>query len=131
MTTNEPYPFRGEMCSIGIIARKAGVSVRYLKSQLENGIMPEEAVALALEERQRCTIDPKWKGKALEVVFREPLSSVKKDMQPRLNTKYIATPGRPTTGTTSVRPNYLIRLENGKPLIVYPGEFEVIGETGT
>ena len=73
-------------------------------------------------------VDKKWDGKTLEVVFRKRVP-VFQHMQPSLGKVYIAEPG---VNNTSLRggckQHFLITLESGNKLIVYPDEFEVIGE---
>ena len=55
--------------------------------------------------------------------FPRHISSVKTDMQPEIMKEYIMK----AIGCLNSQPVYVIASENGRPLIVYKDEFEVIG----
>lgn len=77
-------------------------------------LSPEEFSRLAI-------LDPK-ETKYFKVRFRRHISSVNADMQPQVMKEYIMR----AIGSLNTQPVFVVTLENGRPLIVYSGEFEVL-----
>lgn len=71
-------------------------------------------------------IDEKWIGKALRIAFNNVIPTLFPEMQPSIGQEYVARPGNNPTQNRK-KDFFIIALESGKPLIVYPDEFEILG----
>lgn len=124
------YGYNGGTYTIPELARLSGIPYSTIYARLQDGFSIEEAVSPGLK---RCdargpVVDKKWDGKTLEVVFHKRVP-VFQHMQPSLEKVYIAEPGvNNASPRRRCRQHFLITLESGNKLIVYPNEFEVIGE---
>ena len=61
----------------------------------------------------------------VDIYFTEHISGVFAEMQPVLRKIYEAEPHY-RQGKEKAKLYYIIKLDNGKPLIVYPGEFNLV-----
>lgn len=122
------YCYKGEYYGIAELSRMSGKSPSLIRGRLMRGWSIEDAVDMP-EAGTENQVAECWRGKRLCVVFRESLVNVFPAMQPVLGVTYTANPGQKSEKRKSGYKEYfVIMLENGKPLIVYPGEFEIIGE---
>lgn len=121
------YCYKGEKYDLSELSRLGGKSPALIYRRLRHGWSVEDAVDVPAQEEDSA-IPKCWKGKSLRVVFREAVKGVYPVMQPRRGAVYIARPGGSCGGKAcGTRLYFVVMLENGKPLIVYPGEFEILG----
>ena len=127
MSSPKKYWYMDKQYTLQELSEIGNISISALRTRIKLGWDIEEAVTKPLEEKY-ATVDPQWRGKPLIVMFTSPLSSVKQNMQPRMNKEYIARPNQSRVSSGRSREYFIINLENGLPLIVYPKEFEVLRE---
>lgn len=127
MSKLKRYWYMGKQYTLQELAKIGNISVSALRTRIKLNWDIEEAVNRPIEEKC-ATVEPQWKGKRLVVMFTSPLSSVKQDMQPSMNREYIAIPCQCGVSRGRSKEYFIINLENGKPLIVYPKEFEILRE---
>ena len=123
-TRNEPEPkyfYHGKALTVKELLPYSEVALSTLYSRLKANWDVERALRMDSE------LDPKWEGKNLLIVFTSTINQVKQSMQPVLGKKYIAYASKPTT-SQKARHFFFVWLDNGKKLIVYPGEFHILGE---
>lgn len=118
------YLYYGEKHTIAQLAEISGQSTDFIRNRINRGWSVEAAVDTPKEEGQ--IIPTEYMGKVLTVCFHEPLASVFPSMQPKRETPYIACPATSMNRSCS-KTYYTINLDNEKKLIVYPGEFEILG----
>lgn len=122
------YFYQGHYYTGEKLAQLSGLSVRCVYDRLRAGWSVEDVLKNG-QVGSMAVLEEKWRGKILEVKFHKYIPSVFAKMQPVLGKSYVATPSqRPKKGTSHYRSFFCITLDNGKPLIVYPNEFEIIGE---
>jgi len=119
------YEYRGVMYTVAQLSKISGVSEGIMRKRLRTGWCVEDAVEIRYEPRYK-VVDESLRGKTLLVYFAMPLASVVSEMQPILHKPYIAVPRNNQERSHRNKDYYVIQLDNGKPLIVYPHEFEVI-----
>lgn len=119
------HEYKGRMCSVAEISRMSGVPLHMLYDRLAEGWSVKEAIETPRGSRDPA-VDPQFAGKILKVSFSRYIPSVFRSMQPELNTPYIAYPSTRRNRQKNVRPFYVVNLDVGNPLIVYPGEFTII-----
>ena len=122
------YNYRGTEYSMAGLVELSGLSEGILYRRIrKEGWSVETAVETP--RVHRCQhLEPRWKGKPLIVMFNEPVLSVFSWMQPILHKEYLAKPFDGTLPAGSAKAYYIITLDSGKPLIVYPNEFVVVRE---
>lgn len=119
------YYYNGSYYTGAALARLGGLSKDVVYERLKNG-WPVEYVVETPSEKA-VMVEEKWLGKTLEVKFLKHIPAVFADMQPTLGKVYVAVPGGHVKKYTGKhKQHFLITLDNGKPLVVYPDEFEVI-----
>ena len=121
------YEYQGEMRSLRELSNMSGLSIATIRGRLNKNWSVEMAVETPNELNSSCNVPEEFRGKLLKIKFLNFIGAVKKDMQPQLNVIYIATPSSFNPRAMGVRPYFTITLENKKPLIVYPEEFEIVG----
>lgn len=121
------YSYRGELHTARRISNFSNVPLDILLKYLPECDTGDEAIIRAREEisGHKITTEPKY----ITIVFRKYIEGVKASMQPQLNTEYTATPQRCPAEVMPQNEYFIISLENGRPLIVYPREFEVVHHT--
>jgi len=120
------YEYNGDYYTIPqLVNMSNNLKADTIRSRIKEGW--DIGLAITVPNRE-VELDPKWRGKSLMIIFSEPIPSVFASMQPCLNKTYIAQPATPTHTYERSKPYYIITLENGKPLIVYPNEFQIIAE---
>lgn len=117
--------YDGQKYTVSDLAQKFNINKRVIYGRLYAGLTGEDLVRPSVR-RSPC-VAPGWAKKTLVVQFPASLSRVTGPMQPRLGVDYIATPGHDVT-SLSARQFYIVTLENGWPLVVYPNEFTIIKE---
>ena len=121
----ETYFYNGEYMTISqLMEHSQGISENQVRARLRNGWNVEAALAPILDEN---FLDPKWDGKDLIVIFRKHIPDVFSRMQPVLNKPYKAQCNIPYHKASS-KQFFVITLESGRKLIVYPRDFEILGE---
>lgn len=122
------YYYQGHYYTGTELSQISGLSVRCVYSRLREGWSVED-ILKSRQARSSDEVEEKWRGKILEIRFRNYVPSVFAKMQPVLGKSYVATPSRnPKRRKGSYRSFFCITLDNGLPLIVYPNEFEIVGE---
>lgn len=120
------YEYNGEYYTISQLAAMSNnLSAETIRTRIKDGWDIDLVLSIPSGE---VDVDPKWKGKTLEIMFTEPVPTVFAKMQPLLNKTYIARPSTRIRTYEKARSYYIITLENGKPLIVYPNEFHILAE---
>lgn len=123
------YAYRGKNYTVAELSKLSGLSMTVIHNRLKSDWTVEKAVETPYDGTPPIAIEKRWQGKKLEIIFRRPVSGVFPHMQPTLEKPYAAIPCIHSTGKSGgCKQNFIITLENGKPLFVYPGEFEIIGE---
>lgn len=74
------------------------------------------------KEFNALTVLEQREARYFRVRFRRPIAAVNSDMQPKVMKEYIMK----AVGSLNAQPVYIVPLENGRPLIVYKDEFEVL-----
>lgn len=121
---NDTYYTTAELVAI------SGLPKSTLATRLRNGWDVDTAMATPVKTKLICTTAPEQYAKGtVEVMFFETVPGVFQEMQPTLHKTYHATPYCAGSHKQKAKLYYIITLENGKPLIVYPGEFEITGKT--
>lgn len=122
------YLYEGKYYGVSELSEMTGLTTSAIYKRLKNGWDFGGILTEAVDDATN-TVEEQWQGKALRIVFRNPIPEVFDGMQPVIGRIYNAFPNPNSTGHSGgCRQHFLIKLDNGKPLIVYPGEFEIIGE---
>ena len=123
------YVYRGNEYSMTGLVELSGLSegILYRRINKEKWSV-EDAVETPKSHRQHHHLEPGLGGKRLVVTFVRPIASVIECMQPRLHKEYVAEPSSCSSPASRTKIYYVITLDNGKPLIVYPDEFAVVRE---
>ena len=117
--------YNGIFYTLQELSEMHGIPMTTINNRLRNGWPVEKAVSEPRPEKKQKKTPPEFEnGNVVEVIFTEPIGSVFERMQPILGKKYVLT----AYPTVQAEPIFSIRLENGLPLIVYPGEFEVVNQ---
>ena len=117
--------YKGEMLTLSELSALHGVPASTINNRLTRGWDIEEAITVPGRKGTIAPLPPEFKdGNIVEVVFRRPLG-VFAHMQPRLNKRYVVT----AHASIHANPVFTITLENGKRLIVYPEEYEIVSVT--
>lgn len=122
------FEYQGEEVTVAQLSRMSGVPAATIHNRLNYGWSVEAAISTSHKQGDsvRMPLLPEFEdGNIVEVVFRQPVG-VYSHMRPKLNKRYIATAH---TSLHNASPTYTITLENGKLLIVYPDEFEIVRVT--
>lgn len=118
--------YKGEETTIGELSKMSGVPSALIHNRLKYGWSVEDSVLPPQKPSNSVRKQPLMSefenGNIVEAVFRTPVS-VYPHMRPKLNKRYVVTAH---TALKSSSPTYTITLENGKILIVYPEEFEIV-----
>lgn len=122
------YMYQGKAYNIHQLAEETGISEGILSSRISDYVPADTVIPQIQKEQQQKEALKNMVGKPLVIVFRRALSSVFPDKQPKLNTQYVAMPQRKIPKVLNCRMFYIVTLDDGSPLIVYPEEFEIIGE---
>lgn len=119
------YYYDGADRSLSELARISGHSIATIKRRLTSGWTPQEAVTTPLNEKP-FTPSNTWEGKVVQIRFQRSVPNVKSSMQPILGKTYTAFPCYGSKRSGKSKLFYVIHLDGAGPLIVYPGEFEVL-----
>lgn len=124
MKNNNPktVEYHGKMCTLNELSMIHGVPVSSINNRLRYGWDIETAISKPVKRAPVAPLPVEFQNENIvEVVFRERIG-VFNHMQPRLNKRYILT----AHTSAHMNPVYTITLENGKILIVYPEEYEIV-----
>lgn len=119
------FEYQGKETTVAELSQMSGVPAAKIHNRLNYGWSVEAAISAPHKQggSARMPLLPEFEnGNIVEVVFRQPVG-VYSHMRPKLNKRYIATAH---TSLHNASPTYTITLENGKLLIVYPDEFEIV-----
>ena len=126
MQSTTLYEYHGISYTLNELARMSHIHRDTILRRLDWGMTVEEALdqpnSRSLPMLSRSDI-----GKHVPIVF-NTFVPVKQEMQPILGKQYIAKICGSPHDSQQCRVFYLVELENGKPLITYPGEFDIVGE---
>lgn len=126
----QKYFYNGTYHSVSSLERLSGISRTTLTDRLQSGWPVELAIMTPPQKNQVNDLPPEmYKEGNIDIVFTEPIPGVFKEMQPTLNKVYAAEPHCPGHKQLKSKLYYIITLDNGKPLIVYPNEFKWLGNT--
>lgn len=124
MYAKKLYEYRGREYSLTELVKMSNFCRETIAKRLDMGWTVEEALTTpAGKSMQIHTINDL--GKHIPIVFhiRPP---VYRDLQPVLGKQYIAKICGSSRRDASCRFFYTLKLDNGKTLITYPGEFEIL-----
>lgn len=124
MYRKELYEYRGRECTITELSQIAHLHRDTIRRRLDQGLTIEQILDEALRPKE-FALNKEDIGKKVPIVFTEPLP-VYDSMQPILGKRYIATICGQSGDVATSRIFFLIVLDNGKKLITYPGEFELV-----
>lgn len=117
-TTNLYY--QGKKITMAEISRMTGIGEKAVRNRIKNGWDIEKIIKTPARKTTR-----KQEPEFVEVIFRKPVPGVIKSMQPILNQPYVAQRGVQYDDPRLLfHQFYIVKLENGMPLIVYPKEIE-------
>lgn len=125
MPKAKQYEYNGEMVTVAELAEITKIPISAVRRRLCDGWSVEKVINTPYCEIPS-TVDASLIGKPLQVIFRQPIPNVIKDMQPLLDTVYTTTPLQGARTKNFTKQYCVIYLENGKPLIVYPSDFEIV-----
>ena len=120
----------GQMYSLEELTNisKCQVPKRVLADRLKNGWDVKIALSTPAEplmiSRDAANL---YASGSIAICFTADIPGVFQELQPELNKIYIAEPHCAGHTKQKAKLYYTITLENGKPLIVYPGEFVQVG----
>ena len=116
--------YQGQLVTLNDLSAMYGVPVTCINNRLRNGWDIEVAIREPVSPTKQLKPLPDMfaDGKTVEVVFREHIPGVFSHMQPKLMKRYRLI----ALQSMCKDPIYTIELENGKTLIVYPEEFEIV-----
>lgn len=116
--------YQGKLVTLNELSAMHGVPVTCINNRLRNGWDIEVAIREPVSPTKQLKPLPEMfaDGKVVEVVFTSHIPGVFSHMQPRLMKKYRLI----ALQSMCKDPIFTITLENGKPLIVYPEEFEIV-----
>lgn len=119
------YPLNGKECSVSELVRISGLSRHTIQKRLDAGWDAEKAVNTP--PHVNVGNEDNYGNRTLSVKFTNYVPGVITSMQPQLGKIYSAVPYNAGADSTRSKMYYIITLRNSLPLIVYPGEFQVIG----
>lgn len=119
--------YNGAPHTVSELAALSGLPQRVIYQRLREGWSIEKIVETPYGESDDKEWE-RWRNKTLNICFVEPVPVVRPDMQPTLGKVYVASPGVGNRKIKCSKDFFIIALENGKPLVVYPNEFEILGE---
>jgi hypothetical protein len=122
------YFYDGSYHSISSLERLSGISRTTLTDRLKSGWSVKMAVTTPAKTRVNDLPPAMYKEGPINVRFTQPILEVFPWMQPTLGKIYKAEPHCPGNTYQKAKLYYVITLDNNKPLIVYPGEFEWLGK---
>ena len=118
------YEYEGCMRSATELATISGINAEVIRRRLNSGWSVEKAISTPVKQMP-ARIEKE--EERFNVIFTEPVPEVFQELQPKLNKVYVATLHSTSHRKCSNRDFYTITLESGKSLIVYPGEFTILG----
>ena len=122
------WNYRGNTYTTDELAKLCGKPRRILADRLANGWEVEAAVSVPVAPKMiMLSAAEHYENGPINIVFTEHISGVFAHMQPVLHKQYTAHPHCASNDKHKAKLYYTIVLDNGKPLIVYPGEFVAIG----
>lgn len=119
------YFYSGEKYSLRELSEMSGIGMNPLAMRLRRGWSVEKAVETPVAEPLGANSGIP-KPNMVWICFDVPIGGVFESMQPKLHTPYLAEKSASVRKQCRFREYYIIRLENGKPLIVYSGEFRFL-----
>lgn len=119
------YFYNGEQHTLTSLQKLSSVSCRTLSDRLANGWDVEKAVTTPRQNEARNGCPPEmYENGNIDIVFEKHIPGVFMEMQPVLDRIYSAEPHRAIGHSMKSKLYYIIKLDGGKPLIVYPEEFQ-------
>lgn len=119
------YLYNGEQHTLTSLQKLSSVSRRTLSDRLANGWDVEKAVNTPRQNEAHKTCPPEMYANGnIDIIFEKHIPGVFMEMQPVLDKVYSAEPHRTFSSSKKSKLYYIIKLEDGKPLIVYPEEFQ-------
>ena len=124
MYVKERYEYQGKLYTLTELTKMSDLCRDTIMKRLRNGWPVEKAIHTppGREKPEHTAADL---GKIVPIVFRS-LPPVTQDMQPILGKQYMATVCGSARKSSVCRIFYKLKLDNGKVLITYPGEFEML-----
>lgn len=123
--SKKAYEYQGCEYSITRLSKMAHLHRDTIVRRLERGVTLDDILNTAGVD-EIIHFNSEDIGKQIPIVFTEQLP-VFESMQPVLGKQYMATIcGHPANGPYASKFFFLIELGNGKKLITYPGEFELV-----
>lgn len=118
------YECDGGLVTVAEMAELTGLSETGVRNRLKRGWTAKEIVSKpstrsrAKDQLGDSMVEP------IEIMFERHINGVYASMQPKIGKVYEAYPNKEQYEYHQ-RAFYIIMLDNGKPLIVYPNEFEI------
>ncbi len=124
MNCKNIYEVDGEEYTLAELSRKFNIRRDILARRLNGGWSVEKAVTTPMKNMPE-GFDRGMIGKKIPVIF-QTSPPVLPEMQPVLGKEYLATICGTTKKAAHSHIYYMITLENGKKLITYPNECELL-----
>lgn len=130
MSNVKKWELYGTSFNADELASLSGLPPSVIAARLRDGWDVDAAVTTPVKQNLICQDAAKmYACGTANIRFTEHISGVFQEMQPTLNKIYIAEPYCAGNNKQKAKIYFIITLENGKKLIVYPGEFEWLGST--
>lgn len=124
------WELNGELLTLEELAHRSQLPKRTLAERLKSGWDVDVAVLTPAEPKMiSYEAADLYANGSIDVYFSAFIPGVFQEMQPELNKIYTATPHCAGHAKQKAKLYYTIALDSGKPLIVYPGEFEQCNDT--
>lgn len=128
MSNVKKWTLNGSSYTTDELVALSGKPYSVISSRLRDGWEVEAAVTTPVKSNIITYDAAEMYGHgAVQIRFTEHIPGVFQEMQPTLNKIYSAEPYCAASTKQKAKLYYIITLENKKPLIVYPGEFEWLG----
>ena len=120
------YDYNERTYTLNELMEHSLVSDRILAERLKNGWDVDVALKTPDPQKLIDSFDPaRYACGNIDIMFDDHVAGVFPKMQPVLGKVYSAEPHY-QAGKQKAKLYYIIRLESDKPLIVYPGEFQLV-----
>lgn len=127
MSNVKKWELNGTFYTTNQLVEMSEVDKSTLSKRLRDGWDVDTAIHTPVQLHKVCPAAPKlYSQGSIDVVFTEYIPGVFREMQPVLNKVYAAEPHCASSHKHKAKLYYIITLDNGKPLIVYPGEFKQV-----
>ena len=116
--------YKGELLTLQELSELSGLPAVTIYNRVRKGWSVETAVETPkfITKQPSSGVPEEFEnGNIVQAIFTKPLPNVYQHMQPKLFKEYVVE----ARSCMRAAPSYFITLDSGKPLIVYPEEFQI------